>query len=149
MALEVVYEGIIAVVKNVDSSELASATAEIIPGRICCLELDATKAANTVYFGDSAGTTLLKTRDMPFGLCADYKDDVIASGKVSVYFTAGLYLTDQVSGTPTKGNPLTFDTDGKLKTAVGGDYLVGICTEAAGDDGFIEILLNVTGNQMA
>ena len=148
MALEVVYEGMIAGTKNVDSTELASANCSIIAGRICVLDKSGTKAAGTVYFGIAGGTTLVNTTDMPFGLCADYKEDVIASGKVSVYFTPGLYLTDQIQAGIVKGSPLTFYTDGTLMVAVATNYIVGICTEAAGDDGFIEMYLNITGQKM-
>ena len=144
MALSVVYEGIPAGSKNVDATELESASAVFEAGRICTLIKGVTKAAGTVYVGTS---DLDPQADVPFGLIADYRDDVIANGKISVYFTQGLYRTDQTSGAIAKGDILSFDTDGKLKTTVAKDakYVVGICTEAAGDDGFIEMYLNITG----
>jgi len=85
---------------------------------------------------------------VPFGLVADYKEDVIASGKVSVYFTPGLYLTDQTSeaqGAIVKGSLLSCTAVGLLAVAQSGDYVVGICTEDTDDAGFIELYLNISG----
>ena len=135
MALELVYEGMVAGTKNVSSTDLS--TNAIVSGRICVL--------TGAPVGGVKLASLLATRDKPFGLIADDKEDVVASGKVSVYFTPGLYKTDQHNG-PAKGALLTFDTDGTLK-AVGSstEYVVGMCTEAAGSDGMIEMALNITG----
>ena len=140
MVLETVYEGLIAGTKNVDPTALTDAT-EIVAGRICTLEKGGTKDPGVVYFAGLTNST-----DTPFGLNADYKDDVIANGKCSVYFTPGLYLTDQTSGAIAKGDVLSFTATGLLAKAVTADYIVGICTEAAGSDGFIELYLNITGS---
>ena len=99
MALEVVYEGkSIPGIKNVVATDLQNATIE--PGRICVLKTSDTTSTESsvgkVYFGESGN--LDNGNDTPFGLIADFKQDVIASGKVSVYNTPGLYKTDQITG---------------------------------------------------
>ena len=141
--LEVIYEGIPAGNKNVDQIELQDANALMEPGRICCLTAGGTGSINTVYLGGI--TPLVSTLDFPFGLVADSKADDIVSGKVTVYFTQGLYRTDQLSGTINKGDVLSFDDMGMIKTAITGDYVVGYCTETMGGDGAIEMVLNITG----
>jgi hypothetical protein len=146
MALEVVYEGsAIAGIKNVTSRTLQHANVVVEPGRICTLSHAAGPAVQPgyVYFG---GGDLDTTADKPFGLCADYKQDVIASGKVSVYNTPGLYKTS-MHNSPAKGDVLTFDVDGLLTTVSGNsEYIVGICTESADSSGMIEMFLNITGS---
>jgi len=149
MALEVVYEGMISGTKNAAAAELASANAVMEAGRIAALSSASgtNDDANTVYVGIAGGDTIVATADKPFGLVADYKDDVISNGKISVYFSQGLYRTDQIKSgvTFTKGDLVSFDTDGKLKIAAATEYIVGICTEVAGADGFMELFLNITG----
>lgn len=134
MALELVYEGVVAGTKNAIASSITAGA--ITAGKICCLS-----AAGEVKFA-----SLTPASDKPFGLVADDTEDVVASGKVSVYFTPGLYKTNQTSSTIAKGDLLTFHTDGSLKTVTGkAGYVVGICTEAAGSDGMIEMMLNISG----
>ena len=138
MALELVYEGLLSGLKNIAQSDFANASVAIVPGRICCLS---SVAGEVVFTGLLAGTA---SNLMPFGLVYDYKEDGIASGKVSVYLN-GQYMTDQTTGSITKGDLLSHDDDGLLKAAASGEYVVGFCTEAAGDDGFIEMILNISG----
>ena len=147
MALEPLYEGMIAS-KNVDVNEFQDSTANLVAGRIVCLTSKSitNTAANTVYVGMRGNTLDNSTLiDMPFGLLADYREDIIASGKVSVYFTPGKYRTDQTSGVIAKGDLLTYDGYGAIMKATSGMCLVGTCTEAAGSDGMIEMALNITG----
>jgi hypothetical protein len=136
MALELVYEGLLSGLKNVASVDITDAT-EIVPGRVCCLS---SVAGEVVFDGLLCGSAILT----PFGIVADYKEDVVASGKVSVYLN-GMYKTDQVSGTPAKGDLLSFTATGLFITAGSGDFVVATCTEEAGDDGYIEISYNFAG----
>lgn len=138
MALQPKYEGLIDGTKNALAAEIASAAAEIVPGRICCIASDA--GAGYVQ----CASTLVPATDKPYGLIADYKADVIASGKVTVYLD-GVFHTDQISGTPAKGDLLSFTATGLIKTAGSGEYVVGICVEAAGGDGMLEMKLNIAG----
>ena len=143
MALEVMYEGsAIPGIKNVNATDLQTSTIE--PGKVCVLKTSncTLPKVGEVFFGTGS---LVNTTDAPFGLCADFKQDVIASGKVSVYNTPGMYKTDQVNGSPAKGDILSFDGNGKLQTAAASSnkFIVGICTEAKDSSGMIEFFLNI------
>src|SRR3989344_6349774 len=107
MALELVYEGLLSGLKNIAQSDFANASVAIVPGRICCLS---SVAGEVVFTGLLAGTA---SNLMPFGLVYDYKEDGIASGKVSVYLN-GQYMTDQTTGSIAKGDLLSHDDDGLL-----------------------------------
>ena len=138
MSIELVYEGMCDGTKNVLSIEMQDPLSPMEAGRIVCLDTSTVNALKS--------SNLLNTSDVPFGILADYKQDEIATGKFSVYFSPGLYRTDQISGNISKGQLLTFDADGKLTAnAVSGSYYVGICTESAGTDGSIEMSLNICG----
>jgi len=137
MALEVKYEGLIDGTKNAVAAELTSASAEIVPGRICVL--------TGAGAGNVKCATLTPASDTPYGLVADYKADVIASGKITVYLD-GVFFTDQTSGVIAKGNLLTFTSAGLVKAVTGGaEYVVGVCTDAASGDNFIEMKLIISG----
>jgi len=138
MALELVYEGLLSGLKNIAQADFADASVSIVPGRICCLS---SVAGEVVFTGLLAGTSTDLT---PFGLVADYKEDGIASGKVSVYLN-GQYMSDQITGSISRGDMLSFDDDGILKAASKGEWIVGICTEEEDDAGFIELVLNIAG----
>ena len=46
--------------------------------------------------------------------------------KVAVYMDGGIYETDNITGTITADDDLTFDpTNANIKTASGGDFIVG------------------------
>ena len=144
MALELVYEGIVSGTKNVSTQAFSKTSIEIVAGRICCL----TNIPGTITAGLVRFSAFLNTTHKPFGLVADNKEDTISSGKVSIYFTPGLYKTDQISGIIIKGDLLTYTSDGLLVAMSGqgaNAYIVGICTEAADVDGMIEMMLNISG----
>ena len=141
--LTALYEGIPAGNKNIDQMELQDANCAMESGRICCVTVAGMGSTNTVFFGGTTG--LVNTLDMPFGLMADSKSDVVINGKASVYFTQGLYRTDQLSGNIVTGDVLSFDDLGMIKKAMPGEYIVGYCTDAMGTDGAIEMVLNIIG----
>jgi predicted RecA/RadA family phage recombinase len=138
MALEVKYEGLIDGTMNVMASELGNPAKNIVAGRICVLS------------GADAGTVqcddiVVGGEDVPYGLLADGKEDIVASGKVTVYLD-GVFYTDQVDATSiVKGSLLSFDADGILVIAASGDYIVGTALEEVADNGMLLFKLNITG----
>lgn len=93
MALKVIYEGIPAGELNLDATCLSTAANAIYAGMLCQLS-----SSGDVLAGSDATAAPVGLRgNLVYGIVADDKDDIIASGKITVYVTPGKYASDQLT----------------------------------------------------
>jgi hypothetical protein len=157
MSLKPIYESIPAGELRLNLDARDTAGNNIVGGTVAILDADGEVAAGDALDTVSlpAGSAVDPAVTIPYGIVADDKDDLIASGKITVYFTEGKFASDQwvattpatelaantaLSYTSTAGNTL------KLYPAASGDYILGFVTKApSAEDPMMEFVLRISG----
>ena len=139
-----IYEGIPMGELNLDSTCLETAANAIYAGMLCQIS-----SAGAVLVGSDATSAPVAIDAPIYGICADDKDDIIASGKVTVYTTMGKYSSDQMTTAAQSLNENDLISIGVgagdnclVDAATSSNYACGYVTKVySADDPWIEFML--------